>query len=323
MSTSVARAEAEPQEQSSSRVVPVHGAQRQAVLANLQEQIRRVQAAPRRYLVTLATGVAELDALGAFRLGTGVELSGEEASGRASLALSLVAAAGREHRLSAWVDGPRELYPPAAVPLGVDLKRLLIVRPGAPAQLVWSAVQLLRSGAFTCVVLDVTHTGVRLTQTDTRKLLDAARAGGALLVVLTTAAAQAPGLARLLLSNPAVAQEPVSRLRLATTPPSGPQEPEPVLEQGLATTPHGRELRWARGGLLTTPVPRARRGQVLPGLALPGLMQERSFARPRAHLQRDGAGFFGDRPGRDRPLVLPPPPKGPARREPFQTRSFR
>ena len=59
-----------------------------SVVEHLKEQIRRVQAAPRRYLVTLATGAPELDALGVFRMGSAVELSGEEASGRTTVASS-------------------------------------------------------------------------------------------------------------------------------------------------------------------------------------------------------------------------------------------
>jgi hypothetical protein len=171
------------------------------VVEQLREKIRQLEAQPREWVMALRTGFDELDAFGAFRLGTGVELCGEEASGRTTVALSVVAAAGREKRLSAWVDGPRELYPPAAVTMGVDLKRLLIVRPQAAGQLVWAAVQLLRSGAFSCVVLDVTRTGLKLSMTETRKLLDATRTGGSLLVLLTQQAAPAQGLPRLLLAR--------------------------------------------------------------------------------------------------------------------------
>lgn len=171
-----------------------------AVVAQLREQIRHLQAAPRQYLAALRTGVAAFDALfpeGGLPLGQGVELWGEAASGRTSLALRAVAAAGREQRLSAWVDGPRELYPPAAAALGADLERLLIVRPKAPGQLVWTAVQLLRSGAFACVVLDLTHTGVRLGLPEAKKLQDAAAKGGTLLVSLTPPEAPGDGMVRL------------------------------------------------------------------------------------------------------------------------------
>lgn len=184
------------------------------VVEQLREKIRTLEAQPRQLVLTLRTGVEALDALGAFRLGGGVELCGEAASGRTTLALSLVAAACRERRLAAWVDGPQELYPPAAEALGVELPRLLIARPKAPGQLVWTAVQLLRSGAFTCVVLDVTHTGVQLSLTDSRKLLEAARAGGGLLVLVTGAAAPASGVPRLMLKTSGAAPRLVAPLRV-------------------------------------------------------------------------------------------------------------
>ena len=171
-----------------------------AVVAQLREDIRRLRAAPRKYLAVLRTGVEGFDGLfpdGGLPLGHGIELWGEAASGRTSLALRAVAAAGREQRLAAWIDGPRELYPPAAAALGVDLQRLLIVRPKAPGQLVWTAVQILRSGAFACAVLDLTHTGVRLGLADGRKLQEAAAKGGAALVLLTPPDAPGDGLMRL------------------------------------------------------------------------------------------------------------------------------
>jgi recombination protein RecA len=168
-----------------------------AVVDQLREKIRKLEAQPRQLVMALRTGLSELDEWGTFRLGTGVELCGEDASGKATVALSVVAAAGREKRLSAWVDGPHELYPPAAMALGVELSSLLIVRPKTPPHLVWAAMQLLRSGAFTCVVLDVSRTPVRLSMIDTKKLLDAARIGGSLLVLLTSGQAPAVGFPRL------------------------------------------------------------------------------------------------------------------------------
>jgi hypothetical protein len=261
------------------------------VVARLRRQIAQLQAQPRQVLLALRTGVAELDEWGVFRLGAGVEVSGEEASGRTSLALTLVAAAGRERRLAAWVDGPHELYPPAALALGVELERLLIVRPKAPRQLVWSAVQLLRSGAFACVVLDVTHTGVRLGATETRKLLDAARAGGALLVLLTSQAAPAQGLVRLALA-PAVGP-PSRALRLVPdgAPQAGALE---ASAHGLTiSAPHGRQLQLSRARLAPKASMRARLRESpdappwVPRVAwTPGL------PRPRRSLARDGYGGF-------------------------------
>lgn len=173
---------------------------RSATVERLREEIRRLQAAPRQYLAALRTRVGPFDELFPQRglpLGVAVELHGEAASGRTSLALKAAAAATRERRLAAWIDGPRELYPPAGSALGVHLERFLIVRPRAPGQLVWTAVQLCRSGAFSCVVLDLTHTGVRPSWAEGKKLCDAAFRSGALLLLLTPPDAPCDGMLRL------------------------------------------------------------------------------------------------------------------------------
>ncbi len=277
--------------------------QRTTVIDRLREQIRQVQAAPRQYLATLTTGVQAVDALGLFRLGGVVELTGEEASGRTSLALKLVASACREKRLAAWVDGPAELYPPAAVPLGVELRRLLVVRPKAPGQLVWSAVQLLRSGAFTFVVLDVSHTGVRLSLIDTKKLTDAARAGGSLLVVLTTLAATAQGFTRVELRHRAA-----GHLRVV----SGGQDADDELTLEVTRSSQGgmgKHLSISRAGFSTMGPVRARRAErvgpeAAPGLELPQVVMKSSLRRPKKNMMRDGVGFNASRPGRDSPFEL-------------------
>jgi hypothetical protein len=84
----------------------------------------------------------------------------------------------------------------------VDPTRLLIVRPKTAEQLAWSAVQLVRSGAFACVVLDLTRGpkgtgGVRLSPAEGKRLMDAAVRGGSLLLLLTAPEAPADGMMRL------------------------------------------------------------------------------------------------------------------------------
>lgn len=266
-------------------------------MEQLRERIRQLQAAPRSYLATLRTGVKEVDALlpsGGFPLGQAVELCGEVASGRTSLALRAVAAAHRERRLCAWVDGPKELYPPAAAAMGVDLSRLLIVRPKEPAQLAWTAVQLARSGAFACVVLDLTHglagsagggraSGVRLSLAEGKKLADAASRGGGLLLVLSSPSAPADG---------------VTRIRT-----------EALGTEGLAV----EVVRSRQGGLGSRSVlPWASlypamgpEGEEAPLLAGETPTQEDltpDFYRGRGWETRNACGILGQRPGRDAPM---------------------
>jgi hypothetical protein len=292
-----------------------------ALLDRLRGQIRKLEAQPRALLMALRTGVEEVDALGVFRLGAGVELCGEEASGRTTLALSVVAAACRQKRLAAWVDGPQELYPPAAVSLGVELERLLIVRPKAPGQLVWSAVQLLRSGAFSCVVLDVMHTGVVPSLTDTKKLLDAARAGGSLLVLVTSQAAPAQGLVRLMLRQHREGARGAAGGHLRCVeggrgPSEGPGGAEPGSSRAppredftfLIESPHGRRTQLPRARLVREGVP-VRRARTIGAAAAPlRVVPAESFARPRKNFDRDGYGLLGQgRPGREGPIALPAP----------------
>lgn len=275
-----------------------------AVVEQLREKIRKLEAQPRELVMALRTGVEELDAFGAFRLGSGVELCGEEASGRTTVALSLVAAAGREKRLSAWVDGPSELYPPAAAAMGVCLERLLIARPKSPGQLVWTAMQLLRSGAFTLVVLDVTHTGVQLTMTDAKKLLDAARTGGSLLVLVTSITAQGQGFARLMLQTQSISKGGVRSLRVVQSEesiaPTVVPEDENIAPTFRIDAPHGRHAvvraKPLRGRVLHRPWPAPDVHQVVP---------IDSLQRPKKNLLRDGYPMTWGRPGRDSPLTLP------------------
>lgn len=252
-----------------------------AVVEQLREKIRKLEAQPRQLVLSLRTGIEALDAFGAFRLGTGVELCGEEASGRTTVALSLVAAAGRERRLSAWVDGPKELYPPAAIPLGVELSSLLIARPKEPRQLVWTAMQLLRSGAFTLVVLDVTRTPVRLTMTDAKKLLDAARTGGSLLVLLTPSAAPAQGFVRLMMKT----RPPGPRLRLLSAELDAPASLAPTFE---IDAPHGK-----RAEVPARPLPGRRLERPWAPPPRHDVAPRDSLQRPKKNLLRDGYPAWG------------------------------
>lgn len=273
------------------------GAAPGAKLDLLRERIRKLQAAPRRYLAVLRTGLPQVDALlpqGGLPLGQAVELWGEAASGRTSLALRAVAAAHRENRLAAWVDGPRELYPPAAAAVGADLRRLLIVRPKAPKQLVWTAQQLARSGAFACVVLDLTHTGVRLSLPESRKLQDAAVHGGTLLALLTPP--DAPG-------------EGALRLQLTPEPAPGPADPA-----GRFTVEILRSRGGGMGARAGVPYSRLIPGgappvwPLAPDAPLPAAPltpdgrgpHEAPFRRVRtSELRNGGRGIYGQRPGRD------------------------
>ena len=168
---------------------------RHLVIARLREEIRRLERSPARREGRVACGLPDVDAAlpgGGFPRGALSELSGGPASGKTAVALALVAALGRGE-LAAWIDGRGELYPPAAAAGGVDLARLLVVRPPAPGPRggttagtdavrrgLWAAEALLASGAFAAVVVDL-PASERLPGADAaaRRLQAAAERGGA------------------------------------------------------------------------------------------------------------------------------------------------
>jgi protein ImuA len=136
------------------------------IIEGLREEIRRIERRPPQRPCFISSGRPEIDALlpgGGFPRGALTELVGGPASGKTGLVLSALAAAMGGEGLAAFVDGRGELYPPGAMAFGVDLARLLVVRPVAPEQgeresvrsALWAAEGLLASGAFEAVAMDV------------------------------------------------------------------------------------------------------------------------------------------------------------------------
>jgi protein ImuA len=83
----------------------------------------------------VSTGIEALDRLlpdAGFREGTLVEWLAESGSGD-QLALLAAAPALGTDRVLIVIDGEKTFYPPAAAALGIDLRRLILVRPGKAA----------------------------------------------------------------------------------------------------------------------------------------------------------------------------------------------
>jgi hypothetical protein len=137
------------------------------IIDGLREEIRRIERRPRKFVEFVPSGIPSVDAalsLGGFPRGALSELAGGHASGKTAVALRAIASALRDGRFAAFVDGRGELYPPAAQALGIDLDRLLIVRPAPDGarggreevrRALWAAEALLASGAFAIVAIDV------------------------------------------------------------------------------------------------------------------------------------------------------------------------
>lgn len=114
----------------------------------------------------LATGVREVDGLlgGGLPRGQVSEVHGPASSGRTALAVSIVVRTARSGALAAWVDTADRFDPAGAAEAGVDLRRLLWLRGGAPetaglGRAVSAVGTLLGSGLFEVVVLDLVGQG--------------------------------------------------------------------------------------------------------------------------------------------------------------------
>jgi hypothetical protein len=127
-------------------------------LTALRAQIRALEGGASVRRLRPSTGVELFDELlgGLPRPGI-VELSGPEGSGRCRAALLLVARHTARGEPVAWIDPLRRFFPPGALGFGVVLEQLLVVRPveDGSAPWAWAAEQLLRSGCFPLVVLDL------------------------------------------------------------------------------------------------------------------------------------------------------------------------
>jgi hypothetical protein len=129
-----------------------------AALDALRARIRAIEGGTVVRRRRAPTGVEVLDTLlGGLPEPGMVELSGAEGTGRFRVAFALAAAYGRAHRRVAWIDPHSRLYPPAAADHGVDLASLLVVCP--PQDWGWATEQILRSGCFPLVVVDLPEPG--------------------------------------------------------------------------------------------------------------------------------------------------------------------
>ena len=187
-------------------------AEQHMVLARLREEIRRIERRPGRREGLVPCGLEPVDRAlpgGGFPRGAPSELTGGPASGKTAVALSLLSRLG-EDDLFAWIDGRAELYPPAAAARGVDLGRLLVVRPPAPPggappwrSGLWAAEAVLASGAFAAVIVDVPlPRAVPGADSVARRLQAAVERGGAvgLWLGLARGALRVPAAVRLELS---------------------------------------------------------------------------------------------------------------------------
>ena len=99
-----------------------------------------------------------------------------------------------------WIAPPHDPYAPALAQQGIELRRLLVVRPASATEALWAAEQALSSGVCAAVLLWLQGTDDRWL----RRLKLAAEAGGALGVLFRPERHRfesSPASVRLLLSR--------------------------------------------------------------------------------------------------------------------------
>jgi recombination protein RecA len=130
-----------------------------------------------------------------------VEISGRGASARLTAAFGLVLAAQRESEAPAWITfRDSTFFPPDAAAGGVDLAALAVVRVPDARTAGRAADQLVRSGAFGLVVVDLASSrknDERLDAPILTRLMGLAQKHDAAVVVLTEKPPQAPSLSSL------------------------------------------------------------------------------------------------------------------------------
>jgi protein ImuA len=147
-----------------------------ASLADLRQALDKLVRSPTgRGEEILSTGAPALDRclpLGGLRAGSLVEYLG----GGGSLALAAARAACQSGRALVIVDRAGRFYAPAAASFGLNLTRLVLVRPATAADELWTLTEALRCPGIGAVW----SVCPRLAQRDFRRLQLAAETGGTL-----------------------------------------------------------------------------------------------------------------------------------------------
>ncbi|MEK7274920.1 MAG: recombinase RecA [Candidatus Desantisbacteria bacterium] len=105
----------------------------------------------------ISTGAISLDiaiGIGGVPRGRVVEIFGQEASGKTSLTLQIIAQAQKSGGIAAFIDAEHALDPSYAKKLGVDVENLLVSQPDTGEQALEIAETLVRSAAVDIVVID-------------------------------------------------------------------------------------------------------------------------------------------------------------------------
>ena len=122
-----------------------------------QGSIMRLGEASSMNVETIPTGALPLDialGVGGIPRGRIIELYGNEASGKTTLALHMIAETQKIDGIAAFIDAEHALDPKYAENLGVNIDNLLISQPNNGEEALEIAEALVRSNAIDVVVID-------------------------------------------------------------------------------------------------------------------------------------------------------------------------
>lgn len=162
-------------------------------LERLSREVALLERGGRKLTVSsvFSTGCSDMDALlpqGGYEPGSVIEyLRRTPACGASQLALAAAAAAMESSGgFLIIVDPDKQFYPPALTGHGIDLAKVIFVRPDSVADTIWAIDQALRTDAVAAVVAEVNC----LDDRSARRLQLAAQRGGGLGLLLRRAAAR-------------------------------------------------------------------------------------------------------------------------------------
>jgi hypothetical protein len=132
---------------------------------------------------SIPTGIPSLDLFlsGGWPVAGVTAISGKNGCGKTTLAICAAARVTKEDQWVALVSPGETLFPPAFSEAGVDLTRLLWVRPEEGMHARWALEQLTRSGLFALVI--ASH--LDLNEKEARRLQLAAEQNAAAVLLLT------------------------------------------------------------------------------------------------------------------------------------------
>ena len=120
-----------------------------------------------------------------------VALTGEGTCGKVTLALRAVAGAQRDGGMAMWVDPARSFDALAAQRSGVDLARVIVVRPRSRDEILLAAGAGLRGDGFLMVVVDLGPSFAQIASPDAlSSVVPRVRGSTAALVVVSDAPAR-------------------------------------------------------------------------------------------------------------------------------------